>query len=61
MLDGAVGVAAGMPVLIFGARPGFRLQGELVTGPISLLAAILLFGMALGPFAMAAAIRIGIE
>jgi len=36
------------------------LQGELVTGPISLLAAILLFGM---PWAIcnAAAIRIGIE
>jgi heme exporter protein B len=51
-----------MPVLIFGARAlDMGLQGELVTGPISLLAAILLFGMALGPFAMAAAIRISIE
>lgn len=51
-----------MPVLIFGARAlDLGLQGELVTGPISLLAAILLLGMALGPFAMAAAIRIGIE
>ncbi len=51
-----------MPVLIFGARAmDMGMQGELVTGPIALLAAILLLCMALGPFAMAAAIRISIE
>ncbi|MGE0113946.1 MAG: heme exporter protein CcmB [Steroidobacteraceae bacterium] len=51
-----------MPVLIFGARAlDMGLRGEMVTGPVSLLAAILLLGMALGPFAMAAAIRISIE
>lgn len=51
-----------MPVLIFGARAlELGIQGEAVTGPVSLLAAILLLSMALGPFAMAAAIRISIE
>jgi heme exporter protein B len=51
-----------MPVLIFGARAlDMGIQGELVSGPISLLAAILLMSVALGPFAMAAAIRISIE
>jgi len=51
-----------MPVLIFGARAlDLGMQGEAVAGPISLLAAILLLGMSLGPFAMAAAIRISIE
>jgi heme exporter protein B len=51
-----------MPVLIFGARAlDMGLHGELVTGPISLMAAILLIAMVLGPFAMAAAIRISIE
>jgi heme exporter protein B len=51
-----------MPVLIFGARAlDMGLQGELVTGPLSLLAAILMLALVLGPFAMAAAIRISIE
>ncbi len=51
-----------MPVLIFGARAlDMGLQGAVITGPLSLLAAILLLGLALGPFAMAAAIRISIE
>ncbi len=51
-----------MPVLIFGAQAlDMGMQGELVTGPLSLLAAMLLFALALGPFAMAAAIRISIE
>jgi heme exporter protein B len=51
-----------MPVLIFGARAlDMGLHGEMVTGPISLMAAILLMAMVLGPFAMAAAIRISIE
>lgn len=51
-----------MPVLIFGAKAlDMGLQGELVMGPLSLLAAILLLSLSLGPFAMAAAIRISIE
>lgn len=51
-----------MPVLIFGARAlDLGMQGEAVLGPLSLLAAILLLGMSLGPFAMSAAIRISIE
>lgn len=51
-----------MPVLIFGARAlDLGMQGESALGPISLLAAILLLSMSLGPFAMAAAIRISIE
>lgn len=51
-----------MPVLIFGARAlDMGLHGEMVTGPVSLLAAILLLAMVLGPFAMAAAVRISIE
>ncbi len=51
-----------MPVLIFGARAlDMGLQGEVVTGPLSLLAAILMLALVLGPFAMAAAIRISIE
>lgn len=51
-----------MPVLIFGARAlDMGLQGDVVIGPISLLAAILLLALVLGPFAMAAAIRISIE
>jgi len=51
-----------MPVLIFGARAlDLGMQGEAVVGPLSLIAAILLVGMSLGPFAMSAAIRISIE
>ena len=51
-----------MPVLIFGARAlDLGMQGEPVTGPLALLASMLLLSLALGPFAMAAAIRISIE
>ena len=51
-----------MPVLIFGARAlDVGMQGESALGPISLLAAILLLGLCLGPFAMAAAVRISVE
>lgn len=51
-----------MPVLIFGARAiDMGLHGELVTGPLSLMATILLLTLVVGPFAMAAAIRISIE
>lgn len=51
-----------MPVLIFGARAlDLGLQGETITGPLSLMAAMLMLALVLGPFAMAAAIRISIE
>jgi heme exporter protein B len=51
-----------MPVLIFGARAvDLAMQGESVAGPLNLLAALLLFFVSLGPFAMAAAMRISVE
>ena len=51
-----------MPVLIFGARAvDLALQGESVVGPLNLLAAMLLLFVSLGPFAMAAAMRVSVE
>lgn len=51
-----------MPVLIFGARAvDLAMHGEGVAGPLNLLAAMLLFFLSLGPFAMAAAMRISVE
>lgn len=51
-----------MPVLIFGARAvDLAMQGEAVAGPLNLLAAMLLLFISLGPFAMAAAMRISVE
>jgi heme exporter protein B len=51
-----------MPVLIFGARAvDLAMQGESVAAPLNLLAALLLFFVSLGPFAMAAAMRISVE
>lgn len=51
-----------MPVLIFGARAvDLAMHGEPVTGPLNLLAALLLFFVSLGPFAMAQAMRISVE
>ena len=51
-----------MPVLIFGSKAlDLGLHGEAVIGPLSLLAAMLMFSVVLAPFAMAAAIRISIE
>lgn len=51
-----------MPVLIFGARAvDLAMHGEAVAGPLNLLAALLLFFISLGPFAMAAAMRISVE
>jgi heme exporter protein B len=51
-----------MPVLIFGARAvDLAMQGEAVAGPLNLLAAVLLFFLSLGPFAMAAAMRVSVE
>jgi heme exporter protein B len=51
-----------MPVLIFGARAvDLAMHGEAVAGPLNLLAAVLLFFLSLGPFAMAAAMRVSVE
>ncbi len=51
-----------MPVLIFGARAvDLAMRGEAVAGPLNLLAALLLLFLSLGPFAMAAAMRISVE
>lgn len=51
-----------MPVLIFGARAvDLAMHGEPVAAPLNLLAALLLFFVSLGPFAMAAAMRISVE
>ena len=51
-----------MPVLIFGARAvDLAMQGEPVVGPLNLLAAMLLLFVSLGPFAMAAAMRVSVE
>lgn len=51
-----------MPVLIFGARAvDLAMHGEVVAGPLNLLAAMLLLFASLGPFAMAAAMRISVE
>lgn len=51
-----------MPVLIFGARAvDLATHGEAVAGPLNLLAAMLLLCLALGPFAMSAAMRISME
>jgi heme exporter protein B len=50
------------PVLIFGAQAIQRaMNGEATVGPIYFLAAMLLLAVSLGPFAMAAAIRISVE
>ncbi len=51
-----------MPVLIFGARAvDLATHGEAVAGPLNLLAAMLLLCLALGPFAMSAAMRVSME
>lgn len=51
-----------MPVLIFGARAiDLAIHGESATGPLNLLAAVLLLFVSLGPLAMAAAMRISVE
>jgi heme exporter protein B len=51
-----------MPVLIFGARAvDLAMQGEAVAGPLNLLAALLLLFVSLGPFALAAAMRVSVE
>jgi heme exporter protein B len=51
-----------MPVLIFGARAvDLAMQGMAVAAPLNLLAALLLLFLSLGPFAMAAAMRVSVE
>ena len=51
-----------MPVLIFGARAvDLAMRGEVVVGPLNLMAALLLLFISLGPFAIAAAMRISVE
>ena len=51
-----------MPLLIFGARAvGLAVDGLSPAGPLELLAAIFFLTLSLGPLAMAAAIRIGVE
>jgi heme exporter protein B len=51
-----------MPVLIFGARAvDLAMQGEPVAAPLNLLAALLMLFISLGPFALAAAMRVSVE
>jgi heme exporter protein B len=51
-----------IPVLIFGARVvDLAMRGEPVTGPLNLLAAMLLLFLSLGPLAISAAMRISVE
>jgi heme exporter protein B len=51
-----------VPVLIFGARAvDLVVHGEGASGPLNLLAAMMLFFVSLGPLAMAAAMRISVE
>lgn len=51
-----------VPVLIFGARAtAFAISGEAVAAPLYLLAAMAVLAVTLAPFAVAAAVRIGLE
>jgi heme exporter protein B len=51
-----------VPVLIFGAHiVNLSIDGLSISGPMYLLSAMLLVGLCLGPFAMAAAVRISVE
>ena len=50
------------PLLIFGTRAtDFGLHDEPVSGPLYLLAAFAAFALALGPLAIGAALRVGVE
>jgi heme exporter protein B len=50
------------PVLIFGARAtALAIQGEPLSAPLYLLAALAVLGATLAPWAVAAAVRIGLE
>jgi heme exporter protein B len=51
-----------VPVLIFGARAtALAVQGEAISAPLYLLAAIAVLFATLSPWALAAAVRIGLE
>jgi heme exporter protein B len=51
-----------VPVLIFGARAtASAISGEAVAAPLYLLAAMAVLTVTLAPFAVAAAVRIGLE
>jgi heme exporter protein B len=51
-----------MPLLIFGSRAvQMQLEGDSPAGPLQLLAAIFFMALSLGPIAMSAAVRIGVE
>lgn len=51
-----------VPVLVFGARATeLAMQGESLTGPLSLLGALAALGVTMAPLAAAAAVRIGVE
>jgi heme exporter protein B len=51
-----------VPVLIFGARAtAFAISGEPVGAPLYLLGAMAVLALTLAPFAVAAAVRIGLE
>jgi heme exporter protein B len=50
------------PLLIFGTRAtDFAAHGEIVAGPLYLLAALAVLAISLGPIAIAAALRVGLE
>jgi heme exporter protein B len=50
------------PLLIFGARAtDLAATGESVAGPLYLLAALAVFAISLGPLAVAAALKVGLE
>jgi heme exporter protein B len=50
------------PLLIFGTRAtDLGMQGEPTAGPLYLLASLSVLGLALGPLAIAAALKIGLE
>lgn len=50
------------PLLIFGTRAtDLAAIGESVAGPLYLLAALAVFGISLGPLAVAAALKVGLE
>jgi heme exporter protein B len=50
------------PLLIFGTRAAdLAMSGEPVAGPLYLLAAMAVLAVVLGPIAIAAALRVGLE
>jgi heme exporter protein B len=50
------------PLLIFGTRAtDLSVNGEPTAGPLYLLAALAVFAVSLGPLAVAAALRVGLE